>query len=305
MSQSRIALRRSVVTLLSALALLAAGAAQAQAPAAPPVREITKLAGEVYRFRNNNHYSVFAVTPAGIIATDPINADAATWLKAEFKKRFNQPVRYLIYSHDHADHISGGEVFADTALVVAHENAKTAIIGEKRPTAVPNVTFSAGTLSVELGGTIAEVSYVGKNHSNNSVVVRFPKERLLFAVDFAPVKSVAFRDFPDAYVDEWIESLKWVEGMDFDVLVPGHGPLGNKADVRNFRGYLEDLRAEVLNYAQAGKSVDEMKQLIKLPKYESWTNYKESLGINIEGMLCQVQAHRRGNDGKTVHCMKP
>src|SRR5437762_7006022 len=116
---------------------------QAQTPApAPPVREITQIAGEVYRFRNNNHYSVFAVTPAGIIATDPINAEAAQWLKAELQKRFSQPVKYLIYSHDHADHISGGEVFADTALVVAHENATMANDNEKRPTAVPQVTFS-------------------------------------------------------------------------------------------------------------------------------------------------------------------
>ena len=200
MIQARIALRRSAVTLLSALTLLAAGGSHAQAPAGPPVREITKLAGEVYRFRNNSHYSVFAVTPAGIIATDPINADAAHWLKAEFKKRFNQPVRYLIYSHDHADHISGGEVFADTAIVVAQENAKRVIIEEKRPTAVPQLTLSAGTLTIELGGTVAEVTYLGPNHSDNSVVVRFPKERILFAVDIIPVKSLPFRNFPDTYL---------------------------------------------------------------------------------------------------------
>ena len=137
----------------------------AQTPAQPPVREITQIAGEIYRFRNNNHYSIFAVTPAGIIATDPINAEAAKWLKAELQKRFAQPVKYLIYSHDHADHIAGGEVFTDTAVVVAHDNAKTAIIGEKRPTAVPQLTFSE-RLTLELGGTVVELSYVGRNHSD-------------------------------------------------------------------------------------------------------------------------------------------
>jgi glyoxylase-like metal-dependent hydrolase (beta-lactamase superfamily II) len=289
------------------LGLLGAALAQqaAQPPAQPPVREITKLAGEVYRFRNNFHYSVFAVTPAGIIATDPINAEAAEWLKAELQRRFNQPVRYLIYSHDHADHISGGQVFADTALILAHDNAKAAIVGEKRPTAVPNLTFSSGTVTIELGGTVAEVSYLGKNHSNNSVVVRFPKERVLFAVDFAPVNSMAFRDFPDAYVDEWIESLKWLEGMDFDVLAPGHGPLGSKDDVRKFRGYLEDLRAAVTQAIRDGKTLDEMKQSIKLPKYASYPNYQDALPLNIEGMFCQVQAHRRPNDGKTTQCLRP
>jgi glyoxylase-like metal-dependent hydrolase (beta-lactamase superfamily II) len=93
------------------------------------VREITQIAGEVYRFRNQNHYAVFAVTSAGIIATDPINAEAAQWLKAEWQRRFNRPVQYLIYSHDHADHIASGDVFADTVIVVAHENAKAAIVG--------------------------------------------------------------------------------------------------------------------------------------------------------------------------------
>ena len=60
---------------------------------------------------------MFAVTPAGAIVTDPIDAGAAQWLKDEIKKRFNQPVKYVIYSHDHADHISGGQVFTDTAIV--------------------------------------------------------------------------------------------------------------------------------------------------------------------------------------------
>ncbi|MBM3602058.1 MAG: MBL fold metallo-hydrolase [Alphaproteobacteria bacterium] len=104
-----------------AVAILAMTDTMVQAQQAP-VREISKIAGEVYRFRNNNHYSVFAVTPAGVIATDPINAGAAQWLKEEVQKRFNQPVKYVIYSHDHADHISGGEVF-DGAIIVAHEYA--------------------------------------------------------------------------------------------------------------------------------------------------------------------------------------
>jgi glyoxylase-like metal-dependent hydrolase (beta-lactamase superfamily II) len=264
------------------------------AVAQAPVREITQIAGEIYRFRNNNHYSIFAVTPAGIITTDPINAEAAQWLKAELQQRFGQPVKYLVYSHDHADHIAGGEVFADTAIVVAHENAKTAIVGERRPTAVPQVTFS-DRMTIELGGTVLELSYVGRNHSDNSIVMRFPRERLLFAVDFIPVEAVAFRDFPDAYIEDWIESLKQVELMDFDTLVPGHGPLGRKEHVRLFREYMEDLHGAVLMYAREGKSLEEMKTLIKLPKYESWAAYQQYFPLNIEGMYRHVQLHRRPN----------
>ena len=108
-----------VAGALSATMMWGPATAQTQT-APPPVREITKITGEIYRFRNNNHYSVFAVTRAGVIATDPINAEAARWLKAEIKTRFNQPIRYAIYSHDHADHISGGQEWIDTATVIAH-----------------------------------------------------------------------------------------------------------------------------------------------------------------------------------------
>jgi glyoxylase-like metal-dependent hydrolase (beta-lactamase superfamily II) len=283
--------RLSFVALALAVVALAAEPARAQQE---PVREITKLAGDVYRFRNNLHYSVFAVTPAGIIVTDPINADAAQWLKAELRQRFNRPIKYLIYSHDHADHIAGGQVFADEAIVVAHDNAKTQIIEERRPTAVPQITFS-DRMTIELGGTVVELTYVGRNHSDNSIVMRFPRERLLFAVDFIPVEMVGFRDFPTSWIEDWIESLREVETMDFDVLVPGHGKVGRKEHVAMFRQYLEDLRGEVLRLARDGKSLDEMKQLIRLPKYERWERYEEWFPLNIEGMYRQVQLHRRGN----------
>lgn len=209
-------LKHAVLAGLAAFALGTAAPAEAQQA---PTRAITKIAGNVYRFQNAGHFSVFMVTPAGIVATDPINADAARWLKAEVARQFNQPILYVIYSHDHADHISGGEVFTDTAVIVAHENAKPTIIAEKRPTAVPQVTFS-DRLTIELGGKVAEVHYVGRNQSDNSVVVRFPAERIVFAVDFIPVKAMAFRDFPDAYMPDWIDSIKRFEAMDFDILAP-------------------------------------------------------------------------------------
>src|SRR3989442_13907406 len=125
--------KRFPATVAAALAAVAALATQAQPQA--PVREITKLAGEVYRFRNNNHYSVFAVTPAGVIATDPINAEAARWLKDEIRKRFAPPGRYLVYSHDHPDHISGGEGVADTAGGPPPPDAERAHVARKPPPA--------------------------------------------------------------------------------------------------------------------------------------------------------------------------
>ncbi len=260
-------------------------------------RAITKIAGDLYRFQNNFHLSVFLVTDEGIIATDPINAEAAMWLKGELASRFNVPVRYLVYSHDHVGHIAGGEVFADTAVVVAHENAKADIIGEQRPNAVPDITFS-DEMVIELGGKTVELRYLGRNHSDNSIVVNFPAERTLFAVDFVRVGTVQFADLGDSYIDEWVDSLKAGEQLDFDILVPGHGPLGDRSHFTESREYLELLRDSVLAEVRAGKSVEETQAAVmlvlranfgKLGQMDAWGP------LNIEGMHRYMSLNRVGN----------
>ena len=258
-------------------------------------REITQVSGDLYRFQNNFHVSVFLVTPEGVIATDPIDADAAVWLRDQIQERFNQPIKYVIYSHDHADHIAGGEVFEEAgAIVIAHENAKRTIIGEQRPTAVPDITFSH-QMTVELGGKTVELLYPGRSHSDNLIVMRFPEERAVFVVDFISVKRLPYQDLADAYFPDWIEAIQQVEALDFDTLIPGHGPVGTKADATAHRQYLEDLHAAVLEGTRAGQSLDDMKAKITLEAYQDWGQYEDWRPMNIEGMYNQILLHRRGN----------
>ncbi len=105
------------IALIAPLILAGPGFAQDQ-----PRRTITEIAEGVYRATNNNHGTVFMVTDEGIILADPINADFAAWLRSEFDSRFGVPVRYVVYSHHHWDHASGGGVFSDTAQFVGHAN---------------------------------------------------------------------------------------------------------------------------------------------------------------------------------------
>lgn len=107
--------------ILAGCALAAALACAAPSAAQPaPQRTIAKVTDDIYRAGNGNWWGLFAVTGDGIILVDPINADFAAWLKVQLAERFpGRPVRYVIYSHSHFDHIQGGEVFADTARFVA------------------------------------------------------------------------------------------------------------------------------------------------------------------------------------------
>jgi glyoxylase-like metal-dependent hydrolase (beta-lactamase superfamily II) len=85
-------------------------------------QEIGKLTGSVYYARMDDYVSVFMVTADGIILVEPIGTEFATWLKGELNSRFHQPVKYVIYSHSHWDHASGGAVYADTARFIGQEN---------------------------------------------------------------------------------------------------------------------------------------------------------------------------------------
>lgn len=280
---------RTIVAALILASFAFAAPALAQGTAK---RAITNIAGDLYRFQNNFHYSVFLVTPDGVIVTDPINADAARWLKAEIKKRFDKPIKYLILSHDHSDHSAGGEVFADTATVIAHENAKATIIGEGRPTAIPDITFS-DTMTVSLGGKNVELTYIGASHSDNLIVMNFPAERTLFAVDIVTVRRVAYKTLSDSYFPGWIGALRKIEAIDFDILAPGHGPLGVKADVADNRGYMGALYNGVLDGLRKGETLESLKASLTLDAYKEWGRYKEWRPLNIEGVYKRIELQRR------------
>jgi glyoxylase-like metal-dependent hydrolase (beta-lactamase superfamily II) len=257
-----------------------------------PENEITKLADDVYLFRHQFHQAIFITTSAGVILTDPISAEAATWLKAEMKTLTDRPVRYVIYSHHHSDHITGGSIFADQATFVSHASARAPIAdAADSSTPVPTLTFT-DRMFIDIGGKHVELIYTGKNHSDNSLVVLLPQNKLLFAVDFIPVETVAYRTMRSDYPDDWIESLRRIEQLDFERLVPGHGKIGTKDHARMFRGYLEDLRAAVLEQIKNRATLDETKQAVQLTKYEHWGRYADWFPENVEGMyryLSQAQ----------------
>ena len=285
---------RRLVSRVCAAACLAAVVLVPDTLHAQAKRAITHIAGDLYRFQNNFHFSVFLVTPEGVIATDPINAEAAIWLESEIDKRFARPIKYLVLSHDHADHSSGGEVFADTATVIAHDRAKATIIGERRPTAVPDITFS-DRMTLEFGGKQVELIHVGRNHSDNSIVMLFPEERTLFAVDFISTRRLPFRTLADSYYPDWVDSLRRVEQLDFDILAPGHGAMGTKQDVADHRRYHEDLYNAVVAAVRAGQSLEEMKASITLDAYKDWGSFGNWREMNIEGAYVRVVLQRRGN----------
>ena len=283
--------RRTVLRL--AMGMAAAGAVRgfaAPAFAQAPLFETRKISDTVYIFRYQFHQSMFIVTADGVLATDPIGylrPQAVTTYIDEIRKITSAPIRWVVYSHHHYDHIAGGKPFKDLgATFIAHRNARTRLEALKRPDVVIPDEVVDDFRALELGGVRLELSYVGRNHSDNSLVVRLPTERILFTVDFIPIETVQFRNMPDSYLPDWFDSLDRVIAMDWDRMIPGHpyagGRLGTKDDVRSLKQYMTDLSDAVRQAADQGKCWDQAMKELKVPKYEKWGNYEQYLPGNVE-----------------------
>ena len=280
---------RKPLILVSTMAstLFMAGAVHAQQAERPP-QATTKVEGteNVYIFRNGNHQAIFVVTPDGVIATDPVAYGRPTGGQAyldAIRKVTDKPVKYVIYSHHHFDHIAGGKVFKDAgATFVAHRRAKERLEALKDPhTVLPDEAVSDRGRTIRLGGTTLELAYHGLNHSDSTLVMRLPKERIIFVVDTIPVGTVPGRGMIDMHPLETEEFMKQVLKLDWERLIPGHpGPgdrLGTKKDVEDQLTLLQTASAEIKKLAQEGKCWEPAEKEFTLPGYEKWPGYAAGL----------------------------
>ena len=261
-------------------------------PQSPPIFATTKVEGteNVYIFRYVRHQSMFIVTSAGVIATDPIGLrrPAAKAYIEEIRKITDAPIKYVIYSHGHFDHIAGGQPFKDLgAIFIAQRNAKDRIVVLNPPDVVVPDEVVDDNRTIALGNTSLELIYLGKNHSNSTLVMRLPKEKIIFTVDWIPLETLPFRGMADTYLPDIMDGLKKVIAMDWDRLIPGHPApdgrqIGTKHDARDALTYLQDLSAAVKQAADDHKCLGQAMREIKLPKYEKWADYEQYLPMNIE-----------------------
>jgi glyoxylase-like metal-dependent hydrolase (beta-lactamase superfamily II) len=277
------------VSALACGALLAAAImvpAQAQQQERPPI-ETRKVEGtdNVYIFRNRGHQAMFIVTPEGVIATDPVAYGKPTGGQDyinEIRKVTQAPIRYLIYSHHHFDHIAGGKAFKDAgATIIAHQRAKERLEVLQDPhTPLPDETVDTSR-TITLGGTTLELSYLGPNHSDSTLVMRLPREKIVFIVDLLPVGRMPARGMIDFHPLEAEDSIKKILALDWERLIPGHpdsgGRLGTKKDVQDQLTLLQTASAEIQKLAREGKCWDTVEKEFKMPDYTSWPGYEQGL----------------------------
>lgn len=262
-------------------------------------RGLVQIKGNLYRHTTGAglavHSGLVLITKEGALVIDPAMTCTAGWLRDEIKRRFNVPVKYVIYTHGHADHISGGQIFQrDGAVIVANQRAVEPIVGEKLSTAVPDLVFDKDA-TITLGGETVLLHRVAPSHSNSMIMVSFPKYKALQCTDACESKSMPYNDFLDFYYDGWIETLDWVIQQDVDIIDVGHYTPATKADQVALRAYMIDLHQQVLDLVRAGQSWDQLYRNVRFSdEVKKWIGFDTMRTLNIMGMHRWVSNHRRG-----------
>lgn len=219
----------------------------------------------------------------------------------EIRRVTDKPVRLLINTHHHVDHTLGNALFPE-AQIVSHANARreqqrvgTGVLDLLRPRVpelvaevegvqprLPDLTFD-GELTLHLDGRTIRLLHLGPAHTIGDALVLLSEERLLLAGDvaFHYVTPLAF----EGHIGGWIEVCARIDGMEVDTIMPGHGPVGGKDELREMRGYLTTIREQARAAFDAGRPAEEATQQIDLGEYASWAE-PERLPLNV-GRLYQ------------------
>lgn len=261
---------------------------------------LVHLRDNIYRHTNGAglavHSGLVMITDEGALVVDSGATCAAEWLNKEIQERFNVPVKYVVLTHAHADHIAGTQVFQNAgATVVANQRAIEPIVGEKLPYALPDRVFDKD-MTITLGGEEVILHRVDPSHSDSMVMVLFPRQKALQCTDVCENKSMPYNDFLDFYYPGWIDTLDWVLAQDVEVIDVGHYTPATKADQAALRAYMVDLHQQVLDLTRQGQTWDQLYRNVKFsPEVQGWIGYDTMRIPNILGMHRWVLNHRRGN----------
>lgn len=285
-----------MVQILACVAFLVSGLAAAQERQWGVNREIVQVSESVYRWGSDNQYGAYIVGSDAIAVVDGHYCPSGTvqWLKEQLAARYDVPVRYVILSHDHPDHICNSQLFDDTAITIGHKNMLPHILREKRQSSIPDITFEQ-SMDLMLGGVTVKLLYFGPSHSDNLIQVHVPAEKVMIAIDMAKGRSL-YPDYRDMDVHSTLRILQILGNMeDVDIVLPGHGPISDQQNFRDQRRYLQALHDEVLNYAVEGRKLSEIRDLIRMEEFSDYGMHDEWLDQNIVTMWGYIYRYREPN----------
>jgi cyclase len=270
--------------------------AQGQGAAAPPPTTVDKVADDLYVVRGDGGNTSVYLTGEGIILVDTKYARDHDDLVSRVSALSNKPIKYAFNTHLHGDH-SDGNVLLSPAAIIGQDNAFTGMVKGKLP-GLPQITYS-DEIRVHLGGKEVVGYHFGRCHTDGDTFVYFPAVKVLATGDCIttgngqgvpnpPTSSRINIDYTNG--GSLVEAIKTVDQalkLNFDVVIPGHGPLVKKADVVRWRNGLERLRNRVSAMVREGKGKQDVSDV--LVKEFEWDPTGNPIRTVPEGLINELK----------------
>jgi glyoxylase-like metal-dependent hydrolase (beta-lactamase superfamily II) len=300
---ARFRLNAITADAVSALVILASvlfagpqAAAQERATHDVVVRQIASNLYFLFDFEGSN--SVFLVTDDGVLLIDTrTHPREGRDLLDRIRKVTDKPIKWVINSHFHGDHHMGNIVFKELGATFVAQEETARIMEHVQPKemarridgfvkrgldpaevklVLPDVTFG-DRMTIRLGGHEIRLFYLGPGQQAGDTFVALPHARVLFTPGAFAKHSMPNMLFTPS-VDNWIKLLGEVADMDVDTILPAHGDVATRADVKELAAMLADEYASVKNAVNRGVSLDQATATLTFPQYRDWRNYARLQG---------------------------
>ena len=247
--------------------------------------KVQKVAGSVYMLTGAGGNIGVSVGDDGIVVVDDQYAPLAPKIEAALKGITDKPVRFVINTHWHSDHVGGNAYFQKQGPVIAHENVRKRMesggvlmggqtkVEPAAKDALPIITFN-DRATVFLNGEEIRAIYFPNGHTDGDCVIFFTKSNVVHMGDDFVTYGFPFIDLDSGGSSKGM--IAAVEKVSATVspdtrIIPGHGPVSTVADMKPYLEMLKDTRARVEKGIQQGKTLDQLKQEKVLAGYEKYS----------------------------------
>jgi glyoxylase-like metal-dependent hydrolase (beta-lactamase superfamily II) len=244
--------------------------------------EVTKVAGNVYMLTGQGGNIGVSVGDDGVVIIDDQYAPLAPKIKEALRGITDKPLRFVINTHFHGDHTGGNEPFGREATILAHENVRKRMASGMKlpgrevppaaPGALPVITFNSSA-TVHLNGEDIRAVHFPAGHTDGDAVIWFTRSGVVHMGDQFFNGRFPFIDVQSGgTVRGYLRNVEMVLSTlpDGVKIIPGHGPLADKAALQKFADMLRGTTAAVESAIKAGRTLDQMKADNILGPWESW-----------------------------------
>jgi len=203
------------------------------------------------------------VTPEGLILIDDKYPENVPDVLAQVKAVSSLPVKYLLNTHHHGDHASGNVNIRQMGIdIIAHKNIRANFLRIKQP-GEPNIVF-ADQAAVYLGGVEVQLFYLGRGHTNGDTVIYFPDLKTVHTGDLI-IDGMPVIDYDaGGSAIEFVKTIDNLLKMDFDTMIPGHGRVMKKDDVRAYRARFAEMNRRMRELARKKVPKNQVQAQLKL-----------------------------------------